>query len=114
MPYNTASKNISGYDINGKPINGTIDTSSYESSINYNTGWFQTKNLQLARRTDAGQVIPTTAGRYNPNLDDGVGNKVWLSSVLNMSYDKPTSDKAIILENLPLYQLLFGFLKLVH
>nr|UHK04071.1 MAG: ORF1 [Torque teno midi virus] len=110
MPYASASQTFTGQDINGKQITGTIKTNTYQDSIDYSTGWFQSKFLLLANRTDSGQVIPTTAGRYNPTVDDGVGNKVWLSSVLNNNYDKPTSDKAIILEGLPLYQLLFGFL----
>lgn len=107
MPFASASTTFTGKDINGKAISGTIDKSSYNSSVAYSTGWFQPKFLQLASRTEQ-QVLPTTLGRYNPTLDDGVGNQIWFSSILNNNYDRPTHDKTLIVEGLPLYQLLYG------
>nr|UHK04062.1 MAG: ORF1 [Torque teno midi virus] len=107
MPYQGAQTTFNGKDINGKPLIGTIKTATYNDSIDYDTGWFQPKFLQLASNTIQ-NVIPTTLGRYNPTLDDGVGNEVWFSSILNQSYDRPRHDKSLIITDLPLPQIFYG------
>lgn len=53
--------------------------------------------------------IPIQASRYNPTKDDGVGNKLWLVSVLNYSFLPPKTDADLYIENLPLWQLVWGF-----
>lgn len=59
-------------------------------------------------------ILPTAFTRYNPTKDTGVGNQVWLASVISFSIQPPKSDKDLIIEGLPLYQLLFGFLDMVQ
>ncbi len=57
---------------------------------------------------------PISAGRYNPELDNGKGNAVWLVSVLNSTYSKPSRDKDLIIEGKPLWQLFYGFFNYVN
>lgn len=86
----------------------TIKDGNYHDSIKKESGWFQSKLLQATKIQESEQ-IPLTACRYNPTKDTGVGNKVWLASVMNSSYLAPKTDKDLILEGLPLYELLLGF-----
>nr|UHK06699.1 MAG: ORF1 [Torque teno midi virus] len=91
----------------------TITQSTYADSISYNSGWF-TSQLLKSYGIKSQNVQPISAARYNPILDNGKGNAVWLSSVLNRSYDKPTRDKDLIIEGKPLWQLLYGFFNFVQ
>lgn len=58
--------------------------------------------------------IPIGAARYNPTLDDGTSNAVYLTSILKDRWERPTTDKTIILEGKPLWQLLYGFINFVQ
>lgn len=91
----------------------TIDQSSYLNSININTGWFQSTLLKAYHIAEQ-SVIPITAVRYNPTIDTGKGNSVWLKSVLATSYEKPRTDKDLIVQDKPLWMLLYGFLNFVQ
>nr|UHK06591.1 MAG: ORF1 [Torque teno midi virus] len=86
----------------------TIQDTDYHQSIKLASGWFQPKLLQAKKLKEEDQ-IPLTACRYNPTRDTGVGNKVWLASVLNTSYLAPKTDKDLVIEGLPLYMLSLGF-----
>nr|UHK06780.1 MAG: ORF1 [Torque teno midi virus] len=90
-----------------------ITETNYNTSIQYDTGWFTSKLLRAVEIKDQ-QVLPITAFRYNPTIDNGTGNAVWLSSVLNSTYNKPTSDKTLIIEGQPLWKALFGFFNFVQ
>jgi len=100
------------YDISKKK-HVSVDQTSYLTSISIDKGWFQTTLLK-AYGIDQESVIPITAARYNPTIDNGKGNTVWFKSVLVNNYDKPTRDKDVIIENKPLWQLLYGFLNYVQ
>ncbi len=53
--------------------------------------------------------------RYNPAVDTGIGNQVYLINVVKLeSYDPPKSDKTLIAEGMPLWQLLMGFTDYVN
>lgn len=98
----------SGTDINGKRLTAVISSNPYQQSISYEHGWFQPSLLQMVTN-DHQEVNPTTAGRYNPTIDTGDGNQIWLVSVLNTKYDIPTTDPVLYIENLPMWQLMYGF-----
>nr|QJQ71580.1 hypothetical protein [Torque teno midi virus] len=89
---------------------------NYNDSIDIDKGWFNSK-LMRAKEIKYNEtkyaVTPTNVARYNPNLDDGKGNKIYLTSTLSKSYDPPTHDKTILIEELPLWLGLYGFLSYV-
>lgn len=110
---NAATGQFTGKDYQGKTKSGSIKADSYRESIGYGTGYFQKDLLQCVTLTTPQQVAPIKAARYNPTIDKGKGNKVWVSSTLTTTYAPPTTDTELILEDLPLYQLLFGYLSYV-
>nr|UHM26587.1 MAG: ORF1 [Torque teno midi virus] len=85
-----------------------IPKNSYSLSVGRTSGFFR-KELLTATEIKTQTVLPGTFVRYNPVRDNGVGNKAWLVSVLNTSTAPPQTDKELIIEGLPLYQLLLGF-----
>nr|UHK04344.1 MAG: ORF1 [Torque teno midi virus] len=117
----TGSSNITftAKDINNKALSGTIKRDNYTDSVSYQNGWFQTQLLRAAKDLQltgaswpAGttqDVMPCTVGRYNPTIDTGDGNKIWLVSVVNSSISPPKTDNVLIAEGLPLWQLFYGF-----
>lgn len=84
---------------------------TYKKTINQKTGWFSTLFLQCTEILQPREeVIPTIVGRYNPNLDNGEGNYIWLQSILKVTYGKPLTDPDLMLEGEPLWLMLYGFL----
>lgn len=100
------------YDITKKKT-VTIKQDTYMDSINIKTGWFQT-DLLRAYAISEQTVIPITAVRYNPTIDTGKGNSIWLKSTIVDNYDKPSKDKDLIITDKPLWMLLYGFLNFVQ
>lgn len=86
---------------------------SYKQSIDYSTGWFQS-NILKAFKIAQMENIPINALRYNPTIDDGVGNAIWLVHITQDSYSRPQTDKTLILEGKPLWQLLYGFASFIQ
>ena len=90
-----------------------VDITSYKSSINMNTGFFQPGVLQAYKvvKTDGTEYFykPITVCRYNPEEDTGVGNKVWLTSTMSDHKWQPPSDNDLIMAQEPLYIAFFGF-----
>lgn len=97
-----------------------VKHNTYSDSVGYSTGFFSPKALNAVLittdRTKASHIgtLPLTTCRYNPAKDDGVGNTVWLHSNLTHGYDKPTQDKTIIIRNLPLWMIFYGWLSYVQ
>lgn len=89
----------------GQPI--TIPE-NYSGSISWDKGWFQ-KGLLLATSIKDQNVVPVIYLRYNPKIDDGHGNQIYVKHITQTDYLPPTSDKAVLLEDRPLWQLLFGY-----
>nr|UHK04731.1 MAG: ORF1 [Torque teno midi virus] len=94
-----------------KAGHATGDT--YDTSISYDNGWFQ-KDLLIATKlgtketgADIG-MVPINTTIYNPNLDDGEGNVVYLTSILTKTYDTPSKDHTTTITNLPLWLAIFG------
>lgn len=115
MPYNgAATGNYTGKDYTGKKtITTEIKTTTYAESVSYKNGWFNPQLLQIAYPTIPSQVAPLIQSRYNPTIDTGVGNQVWVTSLLKNSLGPPETDTQLILEGLPLWQLWWGFLSYV-
>nr|UHM26692.1 MAG: ORF1 [Torque teno midi virus] len=97
-----------------------VDDSTYSSSISYNKGFFSPKALNavlittdLSKASHVG-TLPLITCRYNPAKDTGAGNTVWLHSNLSHGYDKPTQDKTIIIQNLPIWMIFYGWLSYVQ
>nr|UHM25854.1 MAG: ORF1 [Torque teno midi virus] len=92
----------------------------YNQSISYEKGFFTKQLLEavlLTKTKDkdtATGTTPLNVCRYNPNLDSGKGNSIWLVSGFANSYREPPSDKTLIYQGLPLYQMLYGFLSYVQ
>nr|UHK07385.1 MAG: ORF1 [Torque teno midi virus] len=127
LPYIGAPKNLVFWDIQNPTQtdfqkHGTqLNITDYNSSVDYNTGWFQTKVLTAKWYTRdksggpmAGAHLPTNTCRYNVNLDTGKGNAIWLHSILTKDYTKPSTDKVLILQGLPLWMMLWGWLSYVQ
>ena len=104
------------------PTTVKIKTGSAESTVNIGTshnstgyldGWFQKKILTATQATRSPSLTdfkyPTYKARYNPTIDTGAGNLVYLCSIHTERYDKPTHDKVLWAQNQPLWLLLFGF-----
>nr|UHM26536.1 MAG: ORF1 [Torque teno midi virus] len=108
-PYSTVKKQFTVVYENGKTKEFNFNQRTYPTSVEYSTGWFQS-DLLKAWQIKTQNVIPIGAMRYNPKVDDGKGNAIWLKHITQDNYDKPRTDKALILEELPLWQLLYGFL----
>nr|UHM26521.1 MAG: ORF1 [Torque teno midi virus] len=81
---------------------------TYSGSIAYSTGWFQ-KAILTATRIKQQNVYPILYLRYNPKIDDGHGNMIYVKHITQNDYSPPTTDKAVLLENKPLWQLLYGY-----
>nr|UHK06710.1 MAG: ORF1 [Torque teno midi virus] len=91
----------------------TITQTTYADSVKYDTGWFQPKLLS-ALKVQSQNVQPIGALRYNPTVDDGTNNSVWFSSVLTESYERPRTDKSLIIYGKPLWECLLGFANFVQ
>lgn len=122
QPYDaapTTRTSFVGYNLQGQKITGTLDPTTWENSVSYDTGWFNPKFLQIVRFSPSEgdyhqNNVPIRAGRYNPSLDTGVGNAVWVVDILNKQFIKPTHDKLIIIEELPLWQALYGIIDYIE
>nr|UHM27368.1 MAG: ORF1 [Torque teno midi virus] len=98
---------------------------TYSLSIDYDKGWFNTKLLTAAGLVQAKSgtdnvswsnrqgLNPLNTCRYNPTTDTGEGNFIWLKSTLKNDYEKPTKDLDLIIQGVPLWLGLFGWLSYV-
>ncbi len=92
----------------------------YNNSVSYDKGFFSKQMLEAVQLTkdQSGQqplgMNPVNICRYNPTLDSGKGNAIWLVSSHANTYREPITDKTLIFEGLPLYMLLYGYLSYVQ
>nr|UHK06024.1 MAG: ORF1 [Torque teno midi virus] len=97
------------------PIYGTKEgqqitiPDTYNGQVAYSTGWFQ-KALLTATKFKEQEVVPILYARYNPKIDDGHGNMVYLKHITQSNYAPPSTDKTVLLQDKPLWQLFFGYL----
>ena len=98
-------------------------TTAYLRSVSYSDGLFNPK-VMFASEVQAGgsgtgpspppgatklATLPLIPLRYNPEVDSGFGNIVYLTSIFKGSYDKPTVTPDYSIEGLPLWMAFFGF-----
>nr|UHM26743.1 MAG: ORF1 [Torque teno midi virus] len=97
-----------------------VHPSTYTQSVSYNNGYFASKVLSaklVTRDLDKHSwtgTLPVITCRYNPFKDTGKGNTVWLHSNLKAAYDKPSTDKTIIIQGIPIWMALYGWLSYVQ
>nr|UHK04701.1 MAG: ORF1 [Torque teno midi virus] len=87
----------------------TIDTSSYDHSVNYSTGWFQSAFLR-AVKIENQATLPVNTTLYNPNLDNGTNSMVYVTSIQTDTYEAPTKDPDVVIVGLPIWLALYGYL----
>nr|UHK03826.1 MAG: ORF1 [Torque teno midi virus] len=98
-------------------FNALSGSDLYAESVAYTTGYFQPTLLQ-ATEIDNQKGLPTATtplnvSRYNPNQDSGKGNKIYITSILTTTYDQPLSDLTLLIQEVPLWLGLFGYLSWV-
>nr|UHM27184.1 MAG: ORF1 [Torque teno midi virus] len=120
MPYNQIQNNLQYVVVINKvetqKTMSLTSTSSYSDSIDYDKGWFNPMFLQAKYIGTKGSPTAThqiIAARYNPNIDDGVGNQIYCVSTLASTYDPPRTDKQLLIEGLPLWLGLYGYYSFV-
>ncbi len=96
-----------------QPFKPTV--TNYYTTIDYDTGFFN-KYVLTANKVTSDQAgntpqheLPVTLARYNPDIDDGVGNAVWLESIINERHWEPPDDPDLIIVGKPLWMSFFGF-----
>ena len=82
---------------------------TYNEQVSYDKGWFQ-KALLTATKFLEQDVVPILYARYNPKIDDGHGNMIYLKHITQSNYAPPSTDKTVLLQDKPLWQLFFGYL----
>nr|UHK05729.1 MAG: ORF1 [Torque teno midi virus] len=87
-------------------------TGPYYRSISLEGGYFSPRVLQawdVYNGTVPNRPLPITVARYNPTLDDGKGNKVWVTKITGGHYDIPTKTPDLIIEGQPLWLAFWGY-----
>lgn len=106
-PWDSAPSTLTPIYATGKG-NPITTTRKLPDAISYDKGWFQTKILK-ALRFEEQAVFPIWKVRYNPKIDTGHGNMIYAKHITQDNHDPPTHDKAVILQDKPLWQLLYGY-----
>nr|UHM26666.1 MAG: ORF1 [Torque teno midi virus] len=97
-----------------------VKHNTYAESVSYTDGFFSPKAINAVfittekKKSSHIGYLPLITCRYNPAKDTGAGNTVWLHSNLSHGYDKPTTDKTIIIQGLPLWMIFYGWLSYVQ
>nr|UHK04628.1 MAG: ORF1 [Torque teno midi virus] len=87
----------------------------YYLSVSYEYGWFNkraTHSKVYIGTVEAG-IQPFNVAFYNPYLDKGDQNEIYLTSILTKTWDPPKTDTSLYLSGLPLWMGLYGFVSYV-
>nr|UHK06249.1 MAG: ORF1 [Torque teno midi virus] len=114
-PYSNIPETLTfKYYDNNKPQEYTMNhslISTYDNSIGYDNGWFCSKVLR-AYQVKQGQqefgMTPCGILRYNPVIDSGEKNRMWLTSIVTGHWKVPAKDE-LIMEGYPLWLMLYGY-----
>nr|UHK04149.1 MAG: ORF1 [Torque teno midi virus] len=92
---------------------------NYSKSVDYSTGWFNSSFLRAIAlyspsETQKIATLNMIYGRYNPTRDNGKGNKIYIISTIADSWHPPTVDKMVLLEDIPLWLGLWGYISYLH
>nr|UHM26438.1 MAG: ORF1 [Torque teno midi virus] len=115
-PFSTIDQQLKfWYKSGNQTKHATIDYTTYYKSIHYDTGAFQAGvlNAYLINKTTASEpptmaTLPVAVARYNPQLDTGEKNELWVVSILTQHYDKPREPQ-LIYSGYPLWMMFFGY-----
>jgi len=108
------NKTKSGADTWTKVPTETFTT--YADSVSYDKGWFNPNFLRAtmlsttASEKDKLAMLQMIYGRYNPTRDNGKGNKIYIISTIADTWHPPVTDKNVLLEDVPLWLGLFGYI----
>nr|UHM26619.1 MAG: ORF1 [Torque teno midi virus] len=101
---------------NNQPKQDTFNSpTTYYESVSITQGYFYPHMLQatsIQHGSTSFGALPTLACRYNPEVDSGEGNTIWLCSTITKGHDKP-ADPVLIYKNLPLWLMFWGWLDYV-
>lgn len=94
------------------PSSLTDKREQYYYSVSRSTGFFNPQVINAYKITISGTEthtysLPLGAARYNPEIDDGVGNKIYLTSVQTGTYREPSEDN-LIFAGYPLWLMFYG------
>nr|UHK05196.1 MAG: ORF1 [Torque teno midi virus] len=107
---------ITGTGLDDKTFNTNM-VCTYASSVGYSTGWFSPKVLTAKSFTKpilGPNPKPMFLCRYNPNIDTGKGNKVYLKNIFNEHWGPPAATPFLIVEDEPLWLSLYGWLDYIN
>nr|UHK06189.1 MAG: ORF1 [Torque teno midi virus] len=100
------------YDIKKPNDYITVHPTSYAESISRDKGWFQPKVL-LAWKVEGSGTLqhekPITIARYNPDIDTGTGNAVWITSIVADSHWEQPRNPEWQIVGKPLWMAFYGF-----
>ncbi len=112
QPYSGVPENIRfKYKIGNKSGEVGPPEKNYKATTSYETGWFRPEILNAYEVTQKGQATynrPVSIGRYNPEEDNGKGNRIWLTSIIANKGWAPPTDKDLIIGEIPLYMAFWG------
>nr|UHM27498.1 MAG: ORF1 [Torque teno midi virus] len=91
----------------------------YSDSISYDKGWFNNGFLRAIKLYSPTASTPLGMlnmiyGRYNPTRDNGKGNKIYIISTIADSWHPPQTDKMVVLEEIPLWLGVWGYISYLH
>nr|UHK04711.1 MAG: ORF1 [Torque teno midi virus] len=113
--FNVAKPKQTTFTFDPRSGSGT-QAEKYAKSIDYTEGYFSPRFLTVTQwgGTSASAVLPVNYCIYNPNLDSGEQNQIYLSSIHSTSYDQPTKDPSILIQGVPLWLGIWGFLQYIN
>nr|UHK07248.1 MAG: ORF1 [Torque teno midi virus] len=88
------------------------DEHVYYDSVNIEKGFFSpyilnTQKITIGQTETHTYALPLGAARYNPEIDDGKGNEIYLVPINLGNYKKPTEEN-LIFKGLPLWLMFYG------
>nr|UHK05807.1 MAG: ORF1 [Torque teno midi virus] len=91
-----------------------VETShgKYHRSVDYTGGYFSPRVLKAWKVTLNNvehKPLPIQLARYNPAVDDGKGNKVWLATNITGHYNEPIKTPDFIIQDQPLWLAFWGY-----
>lgn len=87
------------------------------TALSIDKGWFNSELLKAINIPVQGTHAATTPlllGRYNPTIDDGTGNQIYLISTVADSWQPPSKDLNLYLNGLPLWLGIYGFISFIN
>nr|UHK04814.1 MAG: ORF1 [Torque teno midi virus] len=97
----------------GTKTTTSSDINNYADSTSFDKGWFKPGILQAWKVVDSQQSTkihtrPISICRYNPEEDNGKGNRIWLTSIFTNKAWAPPTDEDLVIGELPLYLAFWG------